>query len=312
MAQIPKLMEGLPSNLFANYEIMEEIGEGSFAKVKKAKNKSNGQFVAIKFINKSKVVSDKHQIEALVREIEIMKKMKHNNIIQLLEVYELNDKLCLVMELATGGEVLDKLAIRGYYSELDAQALLSSLFQAVQHMHNAGIAHRDLKLENILFENDQPNSQIKVSDFGFSRVVEKKQMMTTCCGTPDYVAPEVLARKGYDAECDLWSLGVIMYVLLCGYPPFYDDNDAILYEKIQSGHFAYDSPVWETVSAPAKDLISKLLVVDPKKRFTIVQALKHPWFTQTIPARKTEDKFKDKRAKYLFHTEGMDALLKKK
>ncbi|KAA6340419.1 MAG: hypothetical protein EZS28_052534, partial [Streblomastix strix] len=102
MAQIPKLMEGLPSNLFANYEIMEEIGEGSFAKVKKAKNKSNGQFVAIKFINKSKVVSDKHQIEALVREIEIMKKMKHNNIIQLLEVYELNDKLCLVMELATG------------------------------------------------------------------------------------------------------------------------------------------------------------------------------------------------------------------
>ncbi|KAA6362011.1 MAG: putative Calcium/calmodulin-dependent protein kinase type 1, partial [Streblomastix strix] len=198
--KLPKLIEGVPSNLTANYEVMEQLGEGNFAKVKKAKNKKTGQLVAIKFIDKSKVVTDPRQIEALFSEINIMQNMKHPYIIQLYEVYELDDKLCLVMELVTGGELFDKIVDRGSYSERDASLLMLSLFQAIKYMHDRGIAHRDLKPENILYENDQPMSPIKVSDFGLSKVVEKQQMMSTCCGTPGYVAPEILAYKGYGPE----------------------------------------------------------------------------------------------------------------
>ncbi|KAA6327815.1 MAG: putative CAMK/CAMK1 protein kinase, partial [Streblomastix strix] len=139
-------------------------------------------------------------------------------------------------------------------------------------MHSIGVAHRDLKLENILCVDDQPNSQIKVSDFGLSKIVEKKKKLSSFCGTPGYVAPEVLARNGYGFEgC------VIMYVLLCGYPPFYEENDALLFDQIQNGSFEFDSSVWDTISSNAKDLISHLLIVDPQKRLTAEQALKHPW-----------------------------------
>ncbi|KAA6390816.1 MAG: putative Calcium/calmodulin-dependent protein kinase type 1 [Streblomastix strix] len=290
--QLPKLIEGVPSNLLENYEILELLGEGSFAKVRKAKNKKTGQFVAVKFIDKHKVVSDPRQ----------------PFIIKLFEVYELENKLCLVMELVTGGELLNRITIQGSYSERDASLIMLSLFQAIKYMHDRGIAHRDLKLDNILYENDSPQSPIKVSDFGLSRFIEEQQMMSSCCGTPGYVAPEVLARRGYGPECDLWSLGVIMYVLLCGFPPFYDENDAILYTQIQTGKFKFISPYWDTISAQAKDLISKLLIVDPKKRISIDQALKDPWFTGSLPTHKLDDtynKIKDSKVKSLFRTTGM-------
>ncbi|KAA6377195.1 MAG: putative Calcium/calmodulin-dependent protein kinase type 1 [Streblomastix strix] len=311
--KLPKLIQGLPSNLHQNYEIMEEIGEGSFAKVKKAKNKQTGELVAIKFINKSKI--DPTRKQSLLSEIDSMQSMKHPYIIELYEVYELEDKLCLVMELVTGGELLDKLADRGSYSERDASLLMLSVFSAVKYMHDRGIAHRDLKPENILYENDNVLSPIKLSDFGFSKIIGEKQMMETCCGTPSYVAPEVLARKGYGQECDLWSIGVIMYMLLCGFPPFYDENEAALFKIIQKGQFEFTSPHWNQISPLAKDLISNLLVVDPKKRYTADQALKHPWFTEALPTHKLDEtykKIKETRLKYLFRAAGMAALMKGK
>ncbi|KAA6391415.1 MAG: putative Calcium/calmodulin-dependent protein kinase type 1 [Streblomastix strix] len=306
-AKLPKLIQGVPSNLTANYDVLEFLGEGSFAKVKKGKNKKTGQFVAIKFINKSNIVTDPRQIESLFNEINIMKSMNHPAIISLYEVYELDDKLCLVMELVTGGQLLDKIIDRGSYSERDASQLMLSIFQAIKYMHDRGIAHRDLKPQNILYENDSPLSPIKVSDFGLSKVVDEVQMMTTCCGSPYYVAPEVLSRKGYGAECDLWSLGVIMFVLLCGFPPFFDENDMKLYEKIQKGKYEFVSPYWDPISKQAKDLISRLLIVDPKKRYTVNQALQHPWFTESLPTNslnETFNKIKEMKEKHSVLTMG--------
>ncbi|KAA6383280.1 MAG: putative protein serine/threonine kinase [Streblomastix strix] len=214
--KLPKLFKSAPSNLTANYEVLEFLGEGSFGKVKKGKNKKTGQFVAIKFINKSNVIKDLHQIDSLFNEINIMKNMNHPGIISLYEVYELDDKLCLVMELVKGGQLLDKISDRGSYSERDAQQLMLSIFQAIKYMHDRGIAHRDLKPQNILYETENPLSPIKVSDFGLSKVVDDAQMMTTVCGTPYYVAPEVLSQRGYDAEIAGELRSVVIFVtFLC-------------------------------------------------------------------------------------------------
>ncbi|KAA6397380.1 MAG: putative Calcium/calmodulin-dependent protein kinase type 1 [Streblomastix strix] len=308
----PKLINGLPSNLTSNYEILDALGEGSYAKVKRGKNIQTGQLVAIKFIEKSKIVSDPIQKQNLLTEITAMQSMKHPYIIELYEVYELEDKLCLVMELASGGEVFNKLADRGSYSERDASLLMLQLFQAVKYMHDRGIAHRDLKLENILYENTNFYSPIKISDFGLSKVIEKEQLMMTCCGTPGYVAPEVLSYSGYGKECDLWSLGIIMYVLLCGYPPFFDINITVMFDMIQKGVYEYESPDWDTISSSAKDLISKLLVVDPVKRFTVDQALQHNWFTESLPTHKLEDtynKIKERKVKNMFKAIKMISVL---
>ncbi|KAA6388415.1 MAG: putative Calcium/calmodulin-dependent protein kinase type 1 [Streblomastix strix] len=307
-----KLLDGVPSNLFENYEVMEQLGEGHFAKVKKAKNKHSGQLVAIKFIDKNQIVSDEHQLESLFSEISIMQSMKHPHIVHLYEVYETNDKLCLVMELVTGGELFDKISEHGAYTERDTSLLMHALFNAVKYMHDRGIAHRDLKPENILYESNAPGAPVKISDFGLSKVVDKKRMMSTCCGTPGYVAPEVLSYTGYGPEVDMWSLGVLMYVLLCGFPPFYDDNDAVLFQIIQKGEFEFISPYWDTISASAKDLISKLLIVDPKKRYNVNQSLKHPWFSEALPTHKLDaahQNLKESRGKRAFKAAGLAVIV---
>ena len=141
-----------------------------------------------------------------------------------------------------------------------------------------------LQPENILYKTKDPDSVIKLSDFGLSKVIEKKKMMETCCGTPQYVAPEVLNYSGYGPEVDMWSMGVLLYILLCGFPPFYDENDAALFAQIQSGDFEFISPYWDPISPEAKDLVTRLLHIDPKKRLTVSQALAHPWFTATLSA----------------------------
>ncbi|KAK2949027.1 putative Calcium/calmodulin-dependent protein kinase type 1 [Blattamonas nauphoetae] len=280
---LPKLIEGVPSNLTEVFDVQETIGEGNFAKVKKAKHKKTGKQVAIKMIDKAKIIKDPHQLKSIISEIGIMKELKHANIVQLLDVYETADRLCLVMELVTGGELFDRIVDLGAFSETDAAALMHSMFDAIKYMHDKGIAHRDLKPENILCENEDPNSPVKVSDFGLSKVIDTKSMMQTCCGTPGYVAPEVLNYTGYGPEVDMWSLGVLMYVLLCGFPPFYDENDAVLFQIIQSGKYDFPSPYFDSISKEAKDLISHLLVVDPKKRYTAAQAIAHPWFKAKLP-----------------------------
>uniref|UniRef100_A0A6B2LBU9 Protein kinase domain-containing protein n=1 Tax=Arcella intermedia TaxID=1963864 RepID=A0A6B2LBU9_9EUKA len=232
--------------------------------------------VAIKSIQK---IGAKNKPEMLKNEVEILKKMEHPYIIKLYDIFESETTLYLVMELVTGGELFDRIVEREQYSEANAKEVMKQLFSAIEYFHSLGIVHRDLKPENLLLEKEIDDTNIKVTDFGLSRVYTEDMMMQTACGTPGYVAPEVLECKGYDKEVDMWSAGVILYILLCGYPPFYSENEPDLFESILSASYTFHSPYWDHISSEAKDLISHLLVVDPKYRLTATEALAQPWFT---------------------------------
>ncbi|KHJ41868.1 kinase domain protein [Trichuris suis] len=179
----------------------------------------------------------------------------------------------------TGGELFDRIVAKGSYSEQDASSLIRQVLDGVNYLHENGIVHRDIKAaepENLLYQTPDPDSRIIITDFGLSKSVES-EVMETACGTPGYVAPEVLAQKPYGREVDVWSIGVIAYILLCGYPPFYDENDVNLFAQIMRGEYEFDSPYWDDISDSAKDFISHLMCVDPEKRYTCKRALEHPW-----------------------------------
>ncbi|XP_071520353.1 calcium/calmodulin-dependent protein kinase type 1 isoform X1 [Panulirus ornatus] len=180
------------------------------------------------------------------------------------------------MELVTGGELFDRIVEKGSYTEKDAADLIRQVLEAVDYMHDQGVVHRDLKPENLLYFSQDEDSKIMISDFGLSKM-EDSGIMATACGTPGYVAPEVLAQKPYGKAVDVWSIGVIAYILLCGYPPFYDENDANLFAQILKGEFEFDSPYWDEISDSAKDFIRQLMCVDVEKRYTCKQSLRHPW-----------------------------------
>jgi len=259
------------------YELQEHLGSGTFATVRAAKEKATGAKYAIKIIDK-KAMGAKQDM--MMREVDILKQVKHGNIIKLKELFESPQKLYLVMELVTGGELFDKIVERGSYSERDASFVMRQIVDACRYLHENNIVHRDLKPENLLLET--PRSDIvKIADFGLSKILGDEAMLKTACGTPGYVAPEVLQLNGYGKEVDMWSIGVIMYILLCGFPPFYEESNAQLFKAIMEGRFSYPAPYWSGVSDSAKDLINKLLVVDPKKRLTAEQALQHPWIAGT-------------------------------
>lgn len=211
--------------------------------------------------------------------------MDHPNIIKLYDVFEGNRHLHLVTELCTGGELFDRIIARGHYSEADAAVLVRKICDAVKHCHDRDICHRDLKPENFLFETPAEDAELKVIDFGLSRMDDglSAGVMTTRVGTPYYIAPEVLGRH-YDKSCDLWSIGVITYILLCGYPPFYGDTDPEIFASVRAGRYDFDSPEWTNVSAEAKDLISRLLLLDASKRLTADEALRHPWLSGFAPS----------------------------
>jgi len=212
----------------------------------------------------------------LKTEVEILKKVNHPNIVGLKDMFESDTELCLVMELVTGGELFDKIVEKGQYTEKEASIIVKKLLQAVEYLHNNNIAHRDLKPENLLLKSVN-DTEVMLSDFGLSKIVGQESMMETACGTPYYVAPEVLNASGYDKEVDLWSVGVITYLLLCGFPPFYGDTLPAVFEQIMKAEFDFPDPYWTDISVEAKDLIKKLLVVDSKHRLTATQALKHTW-----------------------------------
>jgi len=220
-------------------------------------------------------------------EVDILKSVQHPYIVQCFDAVDSPDKMYLVMEIMKGGELFDRIVDKGHFTEADAAGVTAKLFSAIKYLHDKNIAHRDLKPENLLMADDTPDSEVKITDFGLSKAFdEQTQVMQTPCGTPGYIAPEVLVMKGYDKQCDVWSLGVIVYILLCGFPPFYADNDAQLFEKIKRGEFEFLRPYWDPISDSAKDFIRQMLRVDPKQRITCDQALAHPWLaegTKSLP-----------------------------
>ncbi|EQC29453.1 CAMK/CDPK protein kinase [Saprolegnia diclina VS20] len=269
-------------DVFSVYNVeKKELGHGHYGTVRVGTHKVTGARVAIKTIPKVKV----SRPETLKREIEILRSVSHPNIIKLFDVFEDARHLHLVTELCTGGELFDRIISRGHYTEADAAKLVRKILDAVKHCHDRDICHRDLKPENFLFETKEESAELKVIDFGLSRMdaAGSDAYMTTRVGTPYYIAPEVLGRH-YDKSCDLWSIGVIMYILLCGYPPFYGDSDPEIFASVRSGKYSYDTPEWAGVSKEAKDLIDHLLLLNASKRLTAEQALQHPWLMGAAPA----------------------------
>lgn len=267
-AQEPKTIEEL-------YDVGKVLGRGAFSVVKLGKRKTDGMEVAIKCITKKEI--DEKELQLLEREIDIMKKLKHPHIIGLLNVVDTADMLYLVLEIAPGGELFDAIVDRGNYTESDAARIVKQMLEAIQYIHKQGIAHRDLKPENLLLANKKGEPEvIKLADFGLSKDTAEAALQTAC-GTPDYVAPEVLLSEPYDMNVDLWSIGVITYVLLCGFPPFYGETQKDLFDNILSANFDFPSPEWDQVSDEAKAFVKHLLVLDPAQRYGADEALEDPW-----------------------------------
>lgn len=265
------------------YILKELLGTGAFSEVRLAESKEKpGQMFAVKIIDKKAL---KGKEDSLENEIKVLRRLTHPNIVQLLETYEDKLKVYLVMELVTGGELFDRIVEKGSYTEKDASGLIRQVLEAVDYMHEQGVVHRDLKPENLLYYSPDEDSKIMISDFGLSKM-EDSGIMATACGTPGYVAPEVLAQKPYGKAVDVWSIGVISYILLCGYPPFYDENDANLFAQILKGEFEFDSPYWDDISDSAKDFIHKLMCVNVEERYTCKQALAHPWISGNAASNK--------------------------
>jgi calcium-dependent protein kinase len=270
-----------PGKLTEFYDVdKKKLGEGSYGTVSKCKNKGSGVVRAVKSISKSQMKN----LDRFKQEIQIMKIMDHPNIIKLFESFEDARNIYLVLELATGGELFDRIIDSGHFTEVQAAIVMQHMFRAIFYMHESHICHRDIKPENFLFTTKESieKSLLKVIDFGLACKFTNGQVMTTKAGTPYYVAPQVLAGK-YDQASDLWSLGVVMYVLLCGYPPFYGDTDADVLAKVRLGNFSFNAADWRNVSEDAKGLIRHLLKMNPRDRYNSEQALNHVWVRNKAP-----------------------------
>ncbi|XP_044486973.1 CBL-interacting serine/threonine-protein kinase 11-like [Mangifera indica] len=271
---MPEIEPHVPDNaLFGKYELGRLLGCGAFAKVHHARDVRTGQSVAIKIINKKKLSNSK-LASNIKREISIMRRLNHPNIVKLYEVLATKTKIYFVMEFVKGGELFGKVA-KGRFSEDLSRKYFQQLISAVGYCHSHGVFHRDLKPENLLVDE---NGNLKVTDFGLSAVTDQIQpdgLLHTLCGTPAYVAPEILTKKGYDgAKVDVWSCGVILFVLTAGYLPFNDPNLMAMYKKIYKGEFR--CPKW--MSKDLKRFLSRLLDTNPETRITVDQIINDPWF----------------------------------
>lgn len=258
------------------YELGKTLGTGNFSKVKLGTDCETGESWAIKIIDKEQLAKE-HMEEQLKREIAVMKLLKHDNIVQLKEVMQTANHIYLVLELVTGGELFDKIVAAKKFDETTARKYFHQLILGIYYCHQQGIAHRDLKPENLLLDGAD---MLKISDFGLSNLQRggatgQGTLLQTVCGTPNYVAPEVLKEKGYNGiMADVWSCGVVLFVMLAGYLPFDDQNMNALFNKIERGEYR----MARHFSDSAKDLIGKMLTVDPTHRITIEQIISHPWF----------------------------------
>ncbi|KAG0053407.1 hypothetical protein BGZ83_001173 [Gryganskiella cystojenkinii] len=252
------------------------LGVGTFATVKEIKLKSTGKSYALKIIMKSSL-SDK--VAMLETEINVLSRVRHPNCVSLLELFETEDAVYLVTDLAAGGELFDQLLKKGYYTEGDAARLVREILLGVEYLHSLDIVHRDLKPENLLFADKSETARLMITDFGLSKVLTNgNDVLMTACGTPGYVAPEVLEQVGHGKPVDMWSVGVIAYTLLCGYTPFWGEDQSALFDHIMTGEHQYEDTYWKDISALAKSFIDTLLIRPAERRYTATQALAHPWF----------------------------------
>uniref|UniRef100_A0A7N6A059 calcium/calmodulin-dependent protein kinase n=1 Tax=Anabas testudineus TaxID=64144 RepID=A0A7N6A059_ANATE len=252
---------------------------GAFSVVRRCVKISSGQEYAAKIINTKKLSARDHQ--KLEREARICRLLKHPNIVRLHDSISEEGFHYLVFDLVTGGELFEDIVAREYYSEADASHCIQQILESVHHCHVNGIVHRDLKPENLLLASKLKGAAVKLADFGLAIEVQgDQQAWFGFAGTPGYLSPEVLRKDPYGKPVDMWACGVILYILLVGYPPFWDEDQHRLYQQIKAGAYDFPSPEWDTVTPEAKDLINKMLTINPSKRITAAEALKHPWICQ--------------------------------
>ena len=262
------------NNISKDYTLGKTIGQGSFGTVRKAIHKSTKQERAIKIIKKGEQDEEKFFLE-----VNILSKLSHPNIMHIYEFYEDKANYYIISELCKGGELFDMITEKGCFNELEAAPLMHQLMSAICYCHQNRVVHRDLKPENILLEDkNQDNPVIKLIDWGGARYFSKNKKMSKVNGTPYYIAPEVL-NEVYDEKCDIWSAGVIFYILLCGYPPFNGETDKEIMDAVKKGEFDFPPEEWDVITSEGKDLIKKMLTFEPKKRLSAEQVLSHPWFT---------------------------------
>ncbi|XP_064867818.1 calcium/calmodulin-dependent protein kinase (CaM kinase) II beta 1 isoform X16 [Oncorhynchus nerka] len=261
------------------FQLYEELGKGAFSVVRRCVKLCTGQEYAAKIINTKKLSARDHQ--KLEREARICRLLKHSNIVRLHDSISEEGFHYLLFDLVTGGELFEDIVAREYYSEADASHCITQILDSVHHIHQHDIVHRDLKPENLLLASKCKNAAVKLADFGLAIEVQgDQQAWFGFAGTPGYLSPEVLRKEAYGKPVDIWACGVILYILLVGYPPFWDEDQHKLYQQIKAGAYDFPSPEWDTVTPEAKNLINQMLTINPAKRITAQEALKHPWVCQ--------------------------------
>uniref|UniRef100_A0A671WUT0 Serine/threonine-protein kinase DCLK2 n=1 Tax=Sparus aurata TaxID=8175 RepID=A0A671WUT0_SPAAU len=267
----------VPSYISDRYKVGRMLGDGNFAVVRECVEHSTGREYALKIINKGKCRGKEHMIQ---NEVAILRRVKHPNIVLLIEEMDTYNELYLVMELVKGGDLFDAITSANRYTERDASGMLYNLANAIKYLHSLNIVHRDIKPENLLvYEHADGSKSLKLGDFGLATVVDGP--LYTVCGTPTYVAPEIITETGYGLKVDIWAAGVITYILLCGFPPFRgsSDDQEVLFDQILMGQLEFPLPYWDNVSETAMELIRSMLEVEVDQRYTALQVLEHPWVT---------------------------------
>ncbi|KAM6984563.1 serine/threonine-protein kinase DCLK1a isoform 1-T1 [Tautogolabrus adspersus] len=276
-AEVVDEVPAVPSYISDRYKVGRMLGDGNFAVVRECVEHSTGREYALKIINKGKCRGKEHMIQ---NEVAILRRVKHPNIVLLIEEMDTYNELYLVMELVKGGDLFDAITSANRYTERDASGMLYNLANAIKYLHSLNIVHRDIKPENLLvYEHADGSKSLKLGDFGLATVVDGP--LYTVCGTPTYVAPEIIAETGYSLKVDIWAAGVITYILLCGFPPFRGSNDdqELLFDQILMGQLEFPLPYWDNVSETAMELIRSMLEVEVDQRYSALQVLEHPWVT---------------------------------
>jgi len=287
---------------FQDYLIGGVMGKGVTSCVYRCREKISNEEWACKVIQKEGQGKRKKVINS---EIEALLKLNHSNIVRMKHIYESPIEVFIVLELADGGELFDRIVRKGHYSEKEAARVVNQVLSALEYSHGKGIVHRDIKPENILYQSASEDSPVKISDFGFAKAFDEDTIMMTFCGTIGYCAPEVIQKHPYSSSVDIWSLGVVLYILLCGYEPFWDEAGEVnVTKKIVRGEYEFESPYWDDISKPAREFVVQMMTVEAQKRPSATQALENPWVrghtAQDTHLKRTQDRIREFNAKRKF------------